>query len=64
MPRYADWPLWLKVLIVGPHALLLFVLAYLLYPRSDEGRGAFLFLTLDLIAFYLVMHFAFHFSFS
>ena len=64
MPRYADWPSWLKLLIVWPHALLLFVLAYLLYPRSDEGRRAFLFLALYLIAFYHFMRYTFDFSFS
>jgi hypothetical protein len=60
MPRYSDWPVWLQMLVMFPHGVLVFVLAYLWFPRSDEGRRLGLFLLLYLVAFCLVMHYVFH----
>jgi hypothetical protein len=60
MTPYADWPDWLRVLVLGPHALLLLV-ALLRWSTTNEGKRNLLFLGLYLAAFLAVMHFVFGF---
>jgi hypothetical protein len=64
MTKYADWPEWLRVLVMTPHAILLFVATWLWWPRSKEGNRAFLYVLLYLAAFYLVMRYVFNFRLS
>jgi hypothetical protein len=59
MPEFSEWPMWVKVAIVGPHALLGFVACWLWWPKSDQARRKFGFVALYLLLFYLVMHFVF-----
>ena len=61
MTRYSDWPLWLQVLVVGPHGVLLSALVWLWWPKSDKGWRRFWFVSAYLVAFYLFMHFVFDF---
>jgi hypothetical protein len=60
MTRFSDWPGWLQVLVVAPHAILGFVAFWLWWPKSEEGRRKLGYVAAYLLAFYLVMHFVFH----
>ena len=43
MTRYSDWPLWLQVLVVGPHGILLGALVWVWWPKSDKDWRRFWF---------------------
>lgn len=59
MPQYGDWPDWLRVLVLAPHALLLLVV--LLRWPTNTGKRNLVFLGLYLVGFLAVMHFVFGF---
>ena len=54
MTKFADWPLWLQVLVGVPHALLGGILVWVWTPKSNRGWywavGLFVYLCL----FYMV----------
>ncbi len=56
MPKYSEWPQWLQLLVMVPHGILLCVLAWLWWPRSDEGRRTAVFAFLYLAAVLPVLH--------
>jgi hypothetical protein len=59
MIKFADWPHWLQVAVIAPHAILGFVMTWLWWPKSPENRKRFGILAGYLLLFYLVMRFVF-----
>jgi len=57
--NFANWPQWLKVLVLVPHGILASVACWLWWPKSEKGWHKFGFVVAYLIVFYLVMRFAF-----
>ena len=61
MPKVADWPMWLPVLILGPHALLAGILLWAWRPKSDKEWRRFGILAAYQVLFWTVMYFVFGF---
>ena len=59
MTKYSDWPNWLKIVIFGPHALLLWFIAYPWLPKSKKQWIWTGFAIAELVLFFSVMHFVF-----
>jgi hypothetical protein len=59
MSKYTDWPVWLKVLVVGPNGLLLWFIAVPWFPKSMR-QWIWTGIAVGYLAmFFLVMHFVF-----
>jgi hypothetical protein len=61
MKPYAEWARWLQILIVTPNGLLAAYALAWWWPESEKGRRAQGWVVIYLLAFYLLMHFVFHF---
>jgi len=59
--KYADWPTWLKVVVVGPHGALFWFIAVPWFPKTKK-QWIWTGIALGyLVIFFLVMHLAFGF---
>jgi hypothetical protein len=59
MTKYSEWPMWLKVVIVGPHALAFWFIAV---PWSPKSKKQWLWTGIALaylLVFFSVMHLVF-----
>jgi hypothetical protein len=54
MTKIDQWPMWLQVLVVVPHAVLATVLLWLWWPKSDREWLRFLACAAYLLLFYFV----------
>ncbi|MCU1283747.1 MAG: hypothetical protein JWO13_97 [Acidobacteriales bacterium] len=59
MPKFSDWPEWLQVAVLFPHAMLGFVATWLWWPKTDKEWSRFGLVAAYLLVFFLVMHFVF-----
>jgi hypothetical protein len=39
LPKVDDWPMWLQVLVLGPHAILAGILLWVNQRRNGGGLG-------------------------
>ena len=62
VPKVDDWPFWVQLLVFGPHAILMGVLLWVWWPKSDKEWRRFGILLAYLIAFYLTMYLVFGFK--
>jgi len=59
MTKYADWPTWLKILVLGPNGLLLWFIAVPWFPKSKQHWIWTGIAIAWLAIFFSVMHFVF-----
>ena len=55
------WPCWVQMLVFGPHAILMAILLYFWWPKSNKEWKRFGLAFAYLVVFYLVMRFVFGF---
>jgi hypothetical protein len=58
---YAQWPYWLRFVVVAPNALLAGITCWIWWPKTDRGWRRFGLVAAYLLVFFLVMHFIFKF---
>ena len=54
MVKFHNWPFWLQMLVVTPHAILVLVLLGFWWPRSAKQWGWYVGLLAYLWLFYLI----------
>jgi len=57
----AEWPTWVQILVFGPHAILMGILTWVWWPKSNKEWRRFGYVFAYLLVFYLVMYYVFHF---
>ena len=62
--KFDDWPYWLQVMVIAPHALLIAFALWLWWPKTDEGWRKIGFVCAYLVFFLLIMHFVFGVNFK
>jgi hypothetical protein len=59
MTKFADWPLWLQIVVLVPHGILGWVAVWLWWPKSEKEWRKFGFVALYLLAVFLVLRYVF-----
>lgn len=59
LPKFSEWPHWVQVAVILPHALLGFVATWLWWPKTDAAWRKFGFVAAYLLVFFLVMRYVF-----
>ena len=59
IPKFSEWPNWLQVAVIFPHALLGFFATWLWWPKTDEAWRKFGLVAGYLFVFFLVMRYVF-----
>jgi len=62
LPKVDDWPMWLQVLVIGPHAILAGVLLWVWWPKSDKEWRKFGILIAYQTFFWTALYFVFGFK--
>lgn len=57
----SHWPSWVQMLVFGPHAILMAILTWVWWPKSNKEWKRFGLVFAYLVVFYLVMYFVFGF---
>ena len=57
----SGWPSWVQVFVFGPHAILMGILCWWWWPKTNKEWRRFGIAFAYLIAFYLVVYFVFGF---
>lgn len=59
IPKFSDWPNWLQVAVMLPHALLRSLATWFWWPKTDEARRKFGFVAAYLLMFLPIMRHVF-----
>jgi hypothetical protein len=59
MTQYAAWPAWLKIVVLGPNALLAWFIAYPWFPKTKKQWTWTGIAVVYLVVFFAGMHFVF-----
>ena len=59
MPKFSDWPVWLQMLVVVPHAIIGMIATLLWWPKSTKEWRRFGIVAAYLLMFYLIMRYVF-----
>jgi hypothetical protein len=59
MTQYSNWPVWLKIVVMGPNGLLVWFIAVPWFPKSKKQWKWIGIAIAYLVVFFLVMHFVF-----
>lgn len=62
IPKFAQWPGWVQLVVVGPHAALGAILLYFWWPRDRRGWRRFSIAFGYLLVFYAILYFVFDFK--
>jgi hypothetical protein len=57
----SQWPSWVQFLVFGPHAILMGILTWVWWPKTNKDWRRFGIAFAYLIVFYLVMYYVFGF---
>jgi hypothetical protein len=57
--KFAEWPTWVRALVVTPHVLLGMLATLLWWPKTPKERSRFWLVAVYLLTFFLVMRYIF-----